>query len=52
MRFNVFIIPALVAMTSAQPTEAPAGGDLFVRDEYRWCLGTNSLITREATIFC
>jgi hypothetical protein len=41
MRFNVFIIPALVAMTSAHPAEAPVEGDLFVRDEYRWCLGTD-----------
>jgi hypothetical protein len=40
MRSNIFIIPAIAAMASAHPTEGPAGGDLFVRDEYRWCLGT------------
>ena len=39
MRFNIFIIPAVAAMASALPAEGPAGSDLFVRDEYRWCLG-------------
>lgn len=42
MRFNVFILPALVALASVQPTTEPPGGDLFVRDEYRWGLGTRS----------
>jgi hypothetical protein len=51
MRFNVFTIPALVAMTSAHPTEAPAGGDLLVRDEYRWYLGTSFRIPHTATTY-
>jgi hypothetical protein len=39
MRFNVFILPAMAAMASANPIEARAEGELFARDEYRWCLG-------------
>jgi hypothetical protein len=29
MRFDIFIIPVLLAMASAHPTEGPAEGDLF-----------------------
>jgi hypothetical protein len=37
--FNLFVLPALIAAASAQPTEAPKTNGLFARDEYRWCLG-------------
>jgi hypothetical protein len=46
MRFDIFIIPALVAIASAHPTEAPAERDLFARSEYRWCLGMLSSCTK------
>lgn len=39
MRFNIFILPTIAAMASANPIAAPAEGDVFARDEYRWCLG-------------
>jgi len=42
MRFDLFILPALVAAASAQPTETPETNELFARDEYRWCEGTNT----------
>ena len=49
MRFSVFLIPAIAAMAAAHPTEVSEEGDLFARDEYRWCLGTTPHvhITRE-----
>lgn len=40
MRINVLIFPALVAVGYANPIDSSAVEDLFVRDEYRWCLGT------------
>lgn len=40
MRFSVFVFPAFIAMACANPIDSSAGEHLFVRDEYRWCLGT------------
>ncbi|KAM0697939.1 hypothetical protein Q7P36_002793 [Cladosporium allicinum] len=39
MHFNLFLLPALIAAASAQPTESSKTNDVFARDEYRWCLG-------------
>jgi hypothetical protein len=49
MRFDVFIIMALVAMAFAHPTEEPAEGGLLARGEYRWCLGMLSRIVHKAS---
>jgi hypothetical protein len=40
MRFDLFVLPALVAVSSAQPTEISETNELSARDEYRWCEGT------------
>lgn len=39
MRFTILVVPALVAVACGNPIDLSTGEDLFVRDEYRWCLG-------------
>jgi hypothetical protein len=49
MHFNLFILSALVAAASAQPTEVSKANDVFARDEYRWCLGTKPLLPSDSS---